>query len=227
MPRPVNIFTFILAVASVSTLNAQTASKQDFEKLNTNLGIMVSVPLNPTARFVSLGWGLVAGAGYNINKRNSLIGELMWNRLYASDGALEPLRSALQARDISGRSDLVALTGNYRFEVQRKTYGAYVIGGGGWYYRRESLSRHVTTTEGVVCDPGWLWWGFTCVSGTVTTNQTLGSTSSNAFGGNVGVGFTRRVGEPPYRMYVESRYHYAPTKNVNTQLVAITVGIRY
>jgi hypothetical protein len=44
---------------------------------------------------------------------------------------------------------------------------------------------------------------------------------------NGGVGFTIRVGEAPYRFYVESRYHYAPTKNINTQLVAVTVGFRY
>jgi hypothetical protein len=39
-------------------------------------------PVNPSAQFVSIGWGLVAGAGYNFNKRNSVIGEIMWNRLF-------------------------------------------------------------------------------------------------------------------------------------------------
>ena len=53
------------------------------------------------------------------------------------------------------------------------------------------------------------------------------SSSSGAFGANGGVGFTVRVGDAPWRMYVESRYHYAPTKNVNTQLIVTTIGIRY
>jgi hypothetical protein len=44
---------------------------------------------------------------------------------------------------------------------------------------------------------------------------------------NGGVGFTMRVGEPPYRMYVESRYHYAPNRNISTQFLMVAVGIRY
>jgi hypothetical protein len=44
---------------------------------------------------------------------------------------------------------------------------------------------------------------------------------------NAGVGLTVRVGEGPYRLYTEARYHYAPTKDVTTQFIAVTVGIRY
>jgi hypothetical protein len=35
------------------------------------------------------------------------------------------------------------------------------------------------------------------------------------------------VGDPPYRWYVESRYHYAPTENISTRLLTVTVGFRY
>jgi hypothetical protein len=61
----------------------------------------------------------------------------------------------------------------------------------------------------------------------VTADQTLRSSSSSAFGANGGIGFTVRVGDAPWRVYVESRYHYAPTHRINTQLVITTVGIRY
>jgi len=44
---------------------------------------------------------------------------------------------------------------------------------------------------------------------------------------NGGAGLTFRVGAAPYRVFVESRYHFAPTKNVTTQLVTVTWGIRY
>jgi hypothetical protein len=47
------------------------------------------------------------------------------------------------------------------------------------------------------------------------------------FGGNVGAGFTIKIGDPSYRVYIEPRYHYAPTKNVTTRLMVITLGIRY
>jgi len=61
----------------------------------------------------------------------------------------------------------------------------------------------------------------------VTANQTVATTSTDAWAANAGVGFTIRVGEAPYRLYAEARYHYAPTKDVSTQFIAVTVGIRY
>jgi hypothetical protein len=61
----------------------------------------------------------------------------------------------------------------------------------------------------------------------VTPNQIVRGYDSSVFGGNVGVGFTIKVGDPSPRVYIEPRYHYAPTKNVTTQLMVITVGIRY
>jgi hypothetical protein len=77
------------------------------------------------------------------------------------------------------------------------------------------------------CTPAWQWWGFTCSAGIVNSNQTIASSSSSALGGNAGIGFTVKTAEPSYRFYVESRYHYAPNKSLHTQLITITVGIRY
>jgi hypothetical protein len=59
----------------------------------------------------------------------------------------------------------------------------------------------------------------------VTANQTIGGYASSVFGGNVGVGFSTKVAEPSYRIYIEPRYHYAPIKSVITQLMEVTVGI--
>lgn len=67
---------------------------------------------------------------------------------------------------------------------------------------------------GTACAPAWVWWGFSSVSGTVTANQTLSSYTSSVFPGNVGIGLMRKVADPSYRIYIEPRYHYAPTKNV-------------
>lgn len=61
----------------------------------------------------------------------------------------------------------------------------------------------------------------------VIPNQTIGSYNSSVFGGNIGVGFTIKVGDPSYRVYFEPRYQYAPTKNIATHLLEICVGIRY
>jgi len=215
----------ILAVAC-SQVRGQDEGDDD-PRANTNLGMPISAPLNPTARFAHLGLGTTVGAGYNFTRRHAVVGEFMWNNLFPTKELLTPIRVALQNPNISANSNLLAYTGNYRFELRGKALGLYFIGGGGWYYRNVHLSQKITTGSSITCTPTWLWFGFACESGTVTANQTIGSSSSSAMGVNGGIGFTARVGEAPYRVYVESRYHYAPNKGINTQLVAVTVGIRY
>lgn len=216
-----SLITMSVVFLACSTLHAQG----DHEKINSHLGVTISAPLNPTANYVHTGWGLVGGAGYNFSAHHSVIGEFMWNRFGATDGALQPLRP--QSQDVDGHSNLYSLTGNYRFELQHKRFGIYFIGGGGLYYRITNLSKRVSSGTGTICAPAWIWWGFSCVSGTVMANQEVGSASSNAFGGNGGLGVTARVGEAPYRLYIESRYHYAPNKNISTQLATLSFGIRY
>jgi hypothetical protein len=133
----------------------------------------------------------------------------------------------LQSPNVTGNGNLFSLTANYKFELRGKRFGAYFIGGGGWYYRATSFSKSILTSTGITCDPAWLWWGFTCSHGTVNTSVSVTGTSSSAFGANGGIGFTIRFGEAPNRFYTEARYHYAPSKDINTHVIAITVGIRY
>jgi Outer membrane protein beta-barrel domain len=219
-----SIIVVVIALAPLQPLHAQ----DDCEcKVNTSLAMVLNVPVSPTAQVAGSGWGAVEGVGYNFNQRHAVIGEFMWNKVYPLDGALQPLQAALQSSNLSGDTDLFILTGNYRFERRGRLLGTYLIGGGGWYFRNTNLSREVTTGTGNICTPTWLWWGFTCTSGTVTASQTVQSSTSSALGANAGMGFTVRVGEAPYRLYTEARYHYAPTKNINTQFIAVTFGIRY
>jgi hypothetical protein len=183
-------------------------------------------PVNPTAQYASVGFGLSAGGGYNFNRKNAVLGDFMWNLFPATRGAVDPISEGVH-EPTSGESQLYTLTGNYRYELRGRRWGVYFLGGGGWYYRNNYLSKPVTSAAGVVCTKSWLWYGFKCAGGTVTASQTVGGMTSSAFGLNGGFGLTARVGEAPYRMYVESRYHYAPNKNISTQLVTLSVGIRY
>jgi hypothetical protein len=216
-----------LFLVSGKAIRAQEEAENDDPKFNTNLGFPISAPLNPMAQFAGAGTGVIYGAGYNFSRRHGVVGEFMWDWLNPGGGALTPVRAALQLNDINGHSNLYSLSANYRFELRGRALGIYFIGGGGWYVRKSSLSKVVVTGNTVTCTPVWLWWGAACSSGTVTANQTVLSSSSSALGGNAGIGFTARVGDAPYRMYVETRYHYANTRTINTQLIVATVGIRY
>jgi len=219
--------TLLVVVCCSNFLNAQEDDFDENSKLNTNIALPVVVPVNPTAKFTDFGVGFTAGAGYNMSRRNAFVGEFMWNRLFPSNSTITPLRVALNSRSLKGYGNLLAFTGNYKFELRGKSLGTYFIGGGGFYYRNVTLSQQVVTGTATACTPPWLFWGFVCSSGVVSSDQTLASTSSAAPGFNAGVGFTIKVGEPRYRMYMEARYHYAATSPANTQLIPITFGIRF
>lgn len=214
--------TIVLLSLLFSCLAVWAQEEADDNRLsNGHLGLPISVPLNPVGQFSRAGIGVTYGAGYNFTRRHAVIGEFMLDWLHPSVSGLPGVGAA------DGHSNLYTLTGNYRYELRGKTLGTYFIAGGGWYFRHSSLTTSTVTGSSVTCTREWLWWGATCSSGVVTNEQTLRSSSSSAFGLNGGIGFTVRVGDAPWRMYVESRYHYAPTRYVNTQLVITTIGIRY
>lgn len=223
----VSVEKFLVVIGLMLLICSILHAQDDSDKINSNVGGVVSFPLSPTSHTVNTSWGLVGGAGYNISTHHSVIGEFFWSALYPSSAALEPLRVASNDNTITGHSNLYTITGNYRYEWQGKRIGAYFIGGGGWYFRTIGLAKAVTSGQNIPCSQAWRWWGFSCTSGMVIPNQTRGSYDSSVVGGNVGVGFTVRFAEPNYRVYIEPRYHYAPTANVQTHLLEVTLGIRY
>lgn len=221
----------VLAVASSLAIAqaAPTYAERDTEDNpvgNVHLGAPIVIPLNPTARAVHLGFGFDVGGGYNFNRHHGLIGDLLWNSLLPTNEALDKLRVALNDPSLHANVNVTSLSANYRYEWRAKTLGTYFMGGAGLFYRHTSVTKEVVSNT-IQCDPTWTWWGFQCTSGTVTQNQTIGAWSATAPGYNGGIGFTVRVGDPPYRVYAESRYYYAPNSRINTQMIAITFGIRY
>ena len=217
------------ALAAMQPLYGQMGSAcEDHCKINSNLAGIVNVPLNPTAALVTVGWGGVGGVGYNFNKRHAIIGEFMWNRVYPEANSLQLLRTVLANSNLNAYTDFYVLTGNYRYELRGQFFGVYAIGGGGLYVRYTHLSQSVTVVGlGTPCTQTWLWWGFSCTAGLVNASQTLASSTSSALGGNAGGGITFRVSDAPYRIYAEARYHYAPTRQINTQFVTVAFGLRY
>lgn len=219
----------LAAVAACLTLFAGSLHAQDepFHRLNSNAAFTISVPAGPTSRYMTTTWGLTYGVGYNFSPRHSVIGEVMWNRLYATSESLAPIREALQNSDINGRGNLVALSANYRLQFAGKVSSPYLILGPGLYYRDATLSQHVVVGNSITCTPAWLWWGFSCEAGLVTSHQSLANSSSIAPGANIGVGLSLRIPDSTYKFYIEARYHYAANRGVPTHAIPITVGFRF
>ena len=218
-----------LIAACFQPLHAQYNEEAGEEsKINSNVGFVINVPVAATADVIHTGWGFATGVGYNFDRRNAFIGEFMWNRVYPNTSQLQPLLAALQgAGSLDANSDLYFVGASYRFELRGKLLGTYLIGGGGWYHRANNLSRVVDAGVGTTCTTTWLWWGFSCSTGTVTAHETLADSTASSWGGNGGVGVTVRVGEAPYRLYFESRYHYSPSETIHLHFVQVTMGIRY
>lgn len=221
----------VLAIAWTSAIAQANPTYDDVgddnPRGNVHLGAPIVIPLNPTAEVVHFGFGAVVGGGYNFTRRHALVAEFMWNNLLPTNEALAQLRTTLGIPNVNASVDLTSLTGNYRFELRGRALGTYFIGGAGLYYRHTHLSQEIVTGSTIKCTRTWESWGYTCTNGFVTANQTIGSWSETGGGFNGGIGFTTRVSEPPYRFYVESRYHYAPNSRLNTQFVDIAFGIRY
>jgi len=223
--------TLLLAISAHAQDEDENVEPQkvtyDEGRLNSNVAIAAGTPLSLMAKYATVGVGVNYGVGYNFDRYNSLIGEFMWNDLQPTSGALNQIRAAANNPNLNGHGNLVGLMANYRLRFEGKTFGAYLIAGGGGFYRNVSLSQLVTVGNSVTCSPEWLWWGFSCSSGVVTGKQTVASSSSTAPGADAGVGFTVRFPDSKYKFYVETRYYYSPNKSVSTQLLPVTVGIRF
>jgi hypothetical protein len=215
-----------LLLTACCTVSSQNEGDDDLRE-NLTPCMPLSGPRTPTGQFANFGWDAIVGGGYTSTRTDAVVGGFMWNHLFDRGSTLAPIRAASQNSDIDGSGELCTLTGNYRFELRGKTLGRYLVAGAGLCHRIASLSQRVTTGANITCEPTGEWWGFSRSSGTVTGNQMLQSSSSTALGLNGCLGFTVRVGDAPYRVYVESRYHYAPTPGINAQLVTVTLGIRY
>ena len=222
-------WTLLLSIsihAQDQNVEPQNAEHDD-GRLNSNVSIAAGAPLSLMAKYATVGFGINYGIGYNFDRHNSLIGEFMWNDLLPTSGALNQVRAATNNPNLNGRGNLVGLMANYRLKFEGKVFGAYLIAGGGGFYRNVSLSQAVTAGTSVTCSPEWLWWGFSCSSGVVTSNQTVASSSSTAPGADAGAGFTVRLPDSRYKFYIEARYYYSPNKSVSTQILPIGVGIRF
>jgi hypothetical protein len=210
------ISTILLSVLGITGLGAQ-----DFSKFNFNIGGGVTTPLNPTANYVGLSGNFNVGAGYNIDKSNSIIGEFMWNGL--------PPNTILHLPNAPfGNVNLYMITANYRHQKERfgnSPFGAYVIAGGGWYYRFASVDKNYFVPPGTACAPIFFWWGYGCDGFEVT--ETIASKGNSAGGLNAGVGFTIRLSDSGWKFYTEARYNYAFSNRIPTTFIPVTFGFRF
>lgn len=214
---------------------AATQAQEKAPSFNVDIGGGIGVPVSRTSDFAGVSGAFQVGAGPNITSHQSIVGQFLWQGLPPNRTALQALSSlaciapgtASAACGINASRNLYALTANYMYHREGRRYGFYVIGGGGWYYRYGQI-KNSTVAPGTVCQPVWDYWGYTCVNGFVSTDNTLVSRGISSGGFNAGAGVTINLYQQRVRFFLESRYHYSPQGGrVATQIVPVIMGIRY
>jgi hypothetical protein len=201
-----------------------TVPLQGQSRLAFNIGGGVSTPLNPTGNYTGVSANFDVGAGYNLDKKNSISGEFLWSGLSPSVFTAHPVDLP------SGSINLYSLTVNYRHHIDSikgSPLGVYGIVGGGWYYRYASVDKNYTVPPGTVCQPVYGWYGYGCDASGYVYSATVAYRGNSAGGLNAGVGFTIRFADSGWKFYTEARYNYAFSSRIATTLIPVTMGIRY
>jgi hypothetical protein len=185
-----------------------------------NVGAGANLTSGTTKTYVRSG-GLVgaAGAARNFNQYFGLRLDFQFDDL--------PLRaSALQlASSTGGNSHVYALNFGPVINLPfTKTWGAYIVGGVG-FYRRAGKLDNSQAIAGSTCNGFFLWWGH-CFNGSLPVSGQFLHSSENAFGEEVGAGVTRKIGTD-WEIYAEIRHFHGSHGGVTTDLSPITIGVRW
>lgn len=188
---------------------------------NFNIGSGPGFPLGSTNKFANISYNFVTGGGVNVSPHLKMDAEFMFHGIPVKKNIVDQLGLS----DVKGR--LYALSGNLLVGGPighgKNVYG---IVGVGWY-RRTLEAKQTVLHAGTLCSPYWSWWGEECVNGIFAHDVTVGSRTSSAPGFNVGGGLTYQLGDSPAHVYVEVRYHRASTHNVRTEVLPLTIGLRF
>lgn len=180
---------------------------------------------------ITWGWGLLLGAGVNINHNLAMFLEyqILDNKV---PGAI-----IAESYATGGHYHIWSFTLDPEYDLFPKSSNdVYVVGGGGFYRK---------TTNFSVLEPTEFCYYFYCGEGYAP--QTVGKLSSNQGGWNIGAGYQHRFGGmygmSRTRFFAEVRYldvlspalqgtspsgGLGPvTINADTKLLPITVGIRW
>ncbi len=205
-----------------------------------------TLPVGGTHNYLSTSYNVQAGAGRNFNKTYGVQVQFDWDNFGFQTAALNRQLAIYNAPPLNANfTQLGGTSHDWSFSLNpiinfysSDTFGAYVVGGGGFYHKTANFT---IPALGEYCDP---FYG--CI--TYQANQTVDKYTSNAFGVDGGAGmtykFSRFAGE---RFYVEARYIYTfnsprpfsygnangngfnvfPQNSAKTSYIPVTFGIRF
>jgi hypothetical protein len=162
------------------------------------------------------GFNFNGGAGLNLGPYVSVLAEFT----HLNNGLSDRFRRQNDIPGGSMRVNAVTISPVLRIAGDRRV-SPYITGGFGWYRRTVEITTP-TTQLVTFFDP---WFGFYAAE--VPVNQILSSYTTNKGGWNAGAGFDVKFGDSRAKLFAEARYHYVSTRPVATEMLPITVGVRW
>lgn len=187
-----------------------------FHSLAFEAGGGFNAPIGNDTPYITWGGNFTGGAGLHFSRRFSLLGEFQFmdNKI---PGALVAAGGGQ-----TGDAHIISITAAPVIDLfPKRTNSVYVTGGGGYYHKSTNFNIQEC------CD----FYGYPV---TVTAN----SFSSNQAGGNIGLGFTHRIGgvygDGTMKVFAEARYLFINTPPITannglgtTELLPVTLGLRF
>ncbi|MBI2816493.1 MAG: outer membrane beta-barrel protein [Acidobacteria bacterium] len=215
--------TLAIVFACLATLFALPVFAQTTEapaiSFTGDIGAGVSLPVYSTGRNMDTGWNVKGGAGVMFGRHAGVVGEFMYSRFDVTQTALTRLNFP------NGDMDFWGLTVNPMIRLNREDsrYDAYLIGGGGLYYRNIDFTAPTVSTF-TAFDP---FFGL-FVPVAIPANEILRSHTVLKGGLNIGGGIGVKVGDTRKgSVYVETRYHHMYTRPNATTVLPVTFGFRW
>ncbi len=192
------------------------------DHLTFEAGAGLTSPIGNDTRFVTYGYNITAGAGWNFNNRLGALLEYQFNRNKIPGATLSLV--GVPGGNVNTYSITIDPIYNY---ARFGKFGGYVTGGGGFYRK---VTNYTSPQQTTYCDP---YYG--CGYG--YQNTTVGHFSSNQGGFNIGTGVTYAAfgGESRAKLYAELRYEWVDSPKATTTMpgtgtetfLPLTIGVRF
>jgi hypothetical protein len=209
------------------------------------VGAGFTVPVGNSHGYLAPSYNIQAGVGRNFSKKFGVQAEFDWANFGFQTATLNNLL-AIYNNDldaglpqIGGNSHIWSFTLDPIMNFYSSdSWGAYVIGGGGFYHKTANFT---TPSIGQECDIFGNCFQF-------QANQTIDKYTSNAIGVNGGAGVTYKFSRfAAEKLYAEARYVYTfnsartfslgdanlnglnvfPQNSAKTGFIPVTIGVRF
>jgi hypothetical protein len=180
------------------------------------VGAGPSVPINPIGSRLDPGWNISAGAGVS-GRYVGVMLDFMYNDLGINSNSL----AQYGAPGGSTRVWAFTLDPVVHLAPREGPVDFYITGGGGIYHRTVEFTAPAIATV-TAFDP---WFGFFPVN--IATNQVIGSYGVYKAGVDGGAGVSFKLGSSHLKAFAEARFHHMFTNRVDTNLLPVTIGLRW